>query len=72
MTWKNRVEDAVESVHEAMACHLEGLLPDGEPIPEQLPLETHQTSESYQGGTWALADVDLSTLTSLTNDADVR
>lgn len=66
------LEEAIESVHEAIACHVEGLLMDGEPIPEQLPLETHQTSESYQGGTWALADVDVSKLTSLTNDADVR
>lgn len=66
------LEEAIESVHEAIACHVEGLLMDGEPIPEQLPLETHQTSEIYQGGTWALADVDVSKLTSLTNDADVR
>ena len=58
------LEEAIESVHEAIACHLEGLLMDGEPIPEQLPLETHQTSESYQDGTWALANVDVSKLTS--------
>ena len=58
------LEEAIESVHEAIACHLEGLLMDGEPIPERLPLETHQTSESSQGGTWALANVDVSKLTS--------
>ncbi len=58
------LEEAIESVDEAIACHLEGLLMDGEPIPEQLPLETHQTSESYQDGTWALANVDVSKLTS--------
>ena len=28
------LEEAIESVHEAIACHLEGLLMDGEPIPE--------------------------------------
>ena len=58
------LEKAIDSVHEAIACHLEGLLMDGEPIPEQEPLETHQTSKNHQNGIWALADVDVSKLSS--------
>ena len=37
---------------------------DGEPIPARKPLETHQASGDYEGGIWALVDVDLSTLSS--------
>ncbi|MCY3728995.1 MAG: type II toxin-antitoxin system HicB family antitoxin [Nitrospira sp.] len=58
------LEEAIDSVHEAIACHLEGLLMDGEPIPEQKPLEAHQASKDYRNGIWALADIDISKLSS--------
>ena len=44
----NTLEEAVESAQEAIACHLEGLLMDGESIPARESLETHQASENYQ------------------------
>ena len=44
------LEEAVESAQEAIACHLEGLLMDGEPIPAKESLETHQASDDYKGG----------------------
>ena len=58
------LEEAIDSVHESIACHLEGLLMDGEPIPEQEPLEVHQVSKDYRNGIWALADIDTSKLSS--------
>ena len=58
------LEEAIESAHEAVACHLEGLLMDGEPIPEQAPLEAHQASEDHQDGIWALVTIDISKLSS--------
>ena len=39
---------------------------DGEPIPSGGPLETHLANEDYRGGIWALADVDVSKLSSRT------
>ena len=56
------LEEAVEAAQEAIACHLEGLLMDGEPIPAKESLETHQASDDYKSGIWALVNVDLSKL----------
>ena len=58
------VEDALTNTVEAMECHLEGLLFDGEAIPEAQPVEVHQKNRFYDGGTWALVSVDLSRLSS--------
>lgn len=58
------LDDAIESAHEAIACHLEGLLMDGEMVPERAPLETHQTNRAYKGGIWAVVVVDISKLSS--------
>ena len=43
------LEEATESAHEAVACHIEGLLMDGEPVPEQAPLEEHRASDDGDG-----------------------
>ena len=57
------LEDAIVSAHEAISCHIEGLLMDGEPIPEQAPIETHRAREAGNP-TWALVSVDVSRLSS--------
>ena len=59
-------EEAIASAHEAVACHVEGLLMDGEPIPEKRRLEDYQADADYAGGIWALVDVDLAKLSSKT------
>ncbi len=58
------MEAALSNVVEAIECHLEGLLFDGEPIPEATAIETHQQHADYASGTWALVNVDLSKLAS--------
>lgn len=58
------LDDAIESAHEAIACHLEGLLMDGEMVPERAPLETHRANRAYKGGIWAVVVVDISKLSS--------
>ena len=65
------LEEAVESAQEAIACHLEGLLMDGEPIPAKELLETHQSSEDYRDGIWALVPVDISKLSSKTKRINI-
>ena len=57
------LEEAIESAQEAVACHIEGLLMDGEPVPEQAPLEDHQANDDGHG-IWALVAVDISRLSS--------
>ena len=65
------LEEAVESAQEAIACHLEGLLMDGEPIPAKESLETHQASEDYKAGIWALVPIDISKLSSKTKRINI-
>ena len=61
---EDTLDDAIDSAHEAIACHLEGLLMDRETIPEQAPLEVHRANKEFRGGTWALVSVDISKLSS--------
>ena len=65
------LEEAVESAQEAIACHLEGLLMDGEPIPAKKSLETYQASEDYKAGIWALVNIDISKLSSKTKRINI-
>ena len=58
------MEDALVNVVEAIECHLEGLLFDGEIIPEAQSVEVHQKNKDFRGVTWALVNVDLSRLAS--------
>lgn len=53
------LENTIESAREAIMCHLEGLLMDGEPIPEQASLETHQSNKAHKGGLRAIVPVDM-------------
>ena len=59
-------EEAIASAREAIACHVEGLLVDGESIPGKTRLEVHQANAHYADGIWALVDVDLAKLPSKT------
>ena len=58
------MDEALNHVVEAIECHLEGMLFDGESIPEAQPVEVHQRNKAFKGGTWALVNVDLSKLAS--------
>lgn len=44
---------------------------DGESIPARESLETHQASEHYKGGIWALVNVDVSKLSSKTKRINI-
>ena len=65
------LEEAIESAQEAITCHIEGLLLDGEPVPERATLETHQANEDYQDGLWVLVPVDVSKLSSKTRRVNI-
>jgi predicted RNase H-like HicB family nuclease len=54
------IEQAIENAHEAIECHVEGLLLDGEPLPLKQPIEQHLDSPDLKGGVLALVDIDLS------------
>lgn len=65
------LDDAVESAPEAIACHLEGMLMDGKPIPDQPSLAELQAREECDNAVWALVNVDLSKLASTTKRVNI-
>ena len=54
------MDDALANAVDAIATHIEGLLPDGEPIPGPRKIETHRGIPDYSDGIWAVVAVDLS------------
>lgn len=54
------IEDAIQNTYEAIGCHLEGLLLDGDPIPFKKPLEQHLDNPDLKDGVLAVVDIDLS------------
>ena len=58
------MEEALTNAVEAIECHLEGLLFDGDAIPGAQSVEVHQKNRRFASGTWALVSVDLSKLAS--------
>ena len=55
-------DEAIEMAHEAICCHIEGILLDGESIPEKSAIEVHLSDPDFADGIWALVNVDLSEL----------
>lgn len=53
-------DEALNSVIEAIECHLEGLLLDGETIPVGSSMDLWVHNEEFKEGVWAFIDIDLS------------
>ena len=53
------LDDAFLAVQEAILLHLEGMLADGEPLPQTKPIQAHTANEDYRDGIWGFVDVDL-------------
>lgn len=60
------IEEAIQNAHEAIECHLEGLLKDNEPIPLKKSVEQHLENPDFQGGVLAVVDIDLSKISGKT------
>ena len=56
------LDEAFTNAHEAIVCHIEGCLLEGQPIPKERPLEEHQANPDYADGMWGFVDVDLSAI----------
>lgn len=51
------LDDALESVLEAIDLHVETLLEDVQALPGRQPIAAHQANPDYAGGVWAVVDV---------------
>ena len=56
------VDDAIVQAVEAIECHIEGLVLDGQTIPTPRSIEFHQRNPDYADGVWALVSVTLDKL----------
>lgn len=65
------LDEALEMAHEAVECHIEGLLLDGEALPAVHPIEHHQSNPDYADGVWALVELDLSRLEDTTERVNI-
>ncbi|MFZ5819663.1 MAG: type II toxin-antitoxin system HicB family antitoxin [Chloroflexota bacterium] len=65
------LDEALQEVTEAIECHLEGLLMDGESIPTPHSIEYHQNDPDYAGGVWAVVSIDLAKLSGKTTRVNI-
>ena len=52
-------EDAQNQAAEAIQCHIEGMLLDGEAVPETKTIAFHQDNPDYADGVWKLITIVL-------------
>lgn len=55
-------DEALENAKEAIECHIEGMLIDGEAVPMAGAIEHHRSDTQWAEGIWAVIQVDLSKL----------
>lgn len=55
-------DDALSNAVEAIECHIEGLLLDGEKLPVPETVEHYRAEDRFANGVWALVEVDVSKL----------
>jgi predicted RNase H-like HicB family nuclease len=65
------LDEALQQVVEAIECHLEGLLIDGEPVPSPKSVEYHQSNPDYSGGVWAFVTIDITKLSGKTRRVNI-
>ena len=56
------LDEAFDNAGEAITGHIETLLMDSRPVPEEALLEEYRVDEDYADGMWGLVEVDLSKL----------
>ena len=66
------LDEAMDAACEAIECHVEGFLMDGDSMPERKPMEVHVANPDFAGGIWAVVSVDLSKLSSKLTQFEVE
>lgn len=56
------LDEAMAMAKEAIELHLEGLIEEGQVVPEPGAIERHRRNSEYEGGTWALVTIDPASL----------
>ena len=53
------VAQAFENVKEALSLHYEGLVADGDPLPQVHEIDAHLDNPDYAGGVWGVVEFDI-------------
>lgn len=53
------VAQALENVKDALSLHYEGLVADGDPLPQVQEIDAHLDNPDFAGGVWAVVDFDI-------------
>ena len=53
-------DEALDSVHEAIELHLEGLIEEGGDVPVPRAIAAHRANPDFVNGVWAAVDIDVS------------
>ncbi|UXY51996.1 type II toxin-antitoxin system HicB family antitoxin [Pseudomonas tohonis] len=53
------VAEALENVKEALALHFEGLVADGETLPQAQQIDVYIGNPDFAGGVWAVVEFDV-------------
>ncbi|MBU2809480.1 type II toxin-antitoxin system HicB family antitoxin [Acidithiobacillus ferrooxidans F221] len=67
----NTLDEALDSVREAIDLHLEGMAEEGEPLLEPRSLAEYQADPDYAGGVWAVVEVDVSRVEGKTEKVNI-
>jgi predicted RNase H-like HicB family nuclease len=65
------IEEAIANSHEAIECHLEGLLLDNESIPLKKSIEQHLENEDFKDGLLAMVEIDISRISGKTTRINI-
>ena len=53
------VLEALKNLNQALALHYEGLVADGQPLPQAQDVDVHLDNPQYAGSVWAEVDFDV-------------
>ncbi|BAU72166.1 type II toxin-antitoxin system HicB family antitoxin [Metapseudomonas furukawaii] len=53
------VAEALDNVLEALTLHFEGLVADGDALPQPQDVDIHIANPDFAGGVWAVVDFDI-------------
>ena len=67
----NTIEKAIQNTHEAIECHIEGLLSDNESLPLVKSIEEHLNDPDLKDGALAIVEIDISKLSGKTTRINI-
>lgn len=65
------IEEAIKNAHEAVECHLGGLLVDQEPIPIKKSIDEHLKNPDFKNGILAIIEINLGKFSQKTKRIDI-